>query len=499
MKVHPVEQPLKIDLGERQLFLDDVDIAEIRRLRQTLHHPKKRGAVIRPDVISNGGGVYQVRSMPFWDPEKELYRYIVVETGAPTSSCCLWESRDGLNWAPARIGDGDSFFFHTRLPDGDSFSPYALLRDGDDPDPARRYKSLRHTGRHLLPATSADLETWQQCDDTPIRSADEWNLSHDTKTGLFIGTPKIGGVYGRSVGLVTSTDFDHWTQSELMFQTDELDQELAPEQIHWYMNTPTLYSQSDYPDHWEWHNVDIYNMGVFRYESIYLGIPAFFHRFGPGKEGEGPQFAFTTFPLVCSRDLRRWSRVAERQPFMRPSYLGGGAYDTAKSQPPSNAVVRDEELWFYYNGLKYSGWSPKPDFQDLDSGAVCLAVLRRDGFLSLDAHDEEGSLVTRTLSLPQGTSRLHVNVSATGGELRVALLDPAGQPLEPFNIVEVVRRSGKGTSEHQLPRLSDPISGDQVAAEVSWDGKTDLSPMAGREVRLRFRMRKAQLYSYWFE
>ena len=97
MKVGPVEQPLIIHLGERQLFLDDVDVAEIRRLRQTLHHPQKRGAVIRPDVVSNGGGIYQVRSMPFWDPEKELYRYVVVETGAPTSSCCMWESRDGVN------------------------------------------------------------------------------------------------------------------------------------------------------------------------------------------------------------------------------------------------------------------------------------------------------------------------------------------------------------------------------------------------------------------
>ena len=497
MKAGPQEQPLKIELGERQLFLDDVDVAEIHRLRQALHQPDKKGAVIRPDVIANGGGIYQVRSTPFWDPEKELYRYVVVETGAPTSSSSLWESRDGLNWAPARIGDG--FFFHAKLPDGSSFSPYVLLRDEHDPDPARRYKSLRHIGRHLLPVTSADLESWQQCDDTPMRSADEWNLSHDTKTGFFIGTPKVGGVYGRSVGLVTSTDFEHWTQSALMFQTDELDQGLAPELIRWYMNTPTLYSQADYPGHWDWHNVDIYNMGVFRYESIYLGIPAFFHRFGPGKEGEGPQFAFTTFPLVCSRDLRNWSRVAERQPFMRPSYLGAGAYDTAKSQPPSNAVVRDDELWFYYNGLKYSGWSPKPAPQDADGGAVCLAVLRRDGFLSLDADDEEGSLVTRTLSLPQGTSRLRVNVAASGGELRTAILDPAGQPLEPFDIVEVVPRPGAGTREHRLPLLSDPIEGDEVAAAASWSGKTDLSPLAGREVRLRFRLRRAQFYSYWFE
>ena len=288
------------------------------------------------------------------------------------------------------------------------------------------------------------------------------------------------------------------TNPDALRIADELDQELAPESIQWYMNSPTLYSQSAYPTDWDWHNVDIYNMGVFRYESIYIGIPAFFHRFGPGKPGEGPQFAFTTFPLVCSRDLHHWTRVAERQPFMRPSYMGSGAFDLAKSQPPSNAIVRDGELWFYYNGLKYSGWSPKPDFQDQDGGAVCLAVLRRDGFLSLDAGNEEGTLVTHTLSLPPRTSRLFVNLVATGGELSVALLDPAGQPLDPFRAVEVVPRPGTGTRDRPLPRFSDPIGGDHLAAEVCWKGKSDISEVAGREVRLRFRLRRTQLFSYWF-
>jgi hypothetical protein len=492
------QQPVEIKLGERRLFLDDADVAEIRQLRQTLHHPAKKGAVIRPDVLQYGGGIFQVRSMPFRGPEAERFRYVVVETGAPTSSSSLWESRDGLNWFPVRIGSNDTPFFSTRLPDGGSFSPYVLLRDEHDPDPARRFKSLRHAGKHLVAVTSSDLETWQENSATPVQSADEWNLSHDRDAGLYIATPKVAGVYGRSVGLATSTDFDHWTQSELMFQTDELDQELAPESIQWYMNSPTLYSQSAYPTDWDWHNVDIYNMGVFRYESIYIGIPAFFHRFGPGKPGEGPQFAFTTFPLVCSRDLHHWTRVAERQPFMRPSYMGSGAFDLAKSQPPSNAIVRDGELWFYYNGLKYSGWSPKPDFQDQDGGAVCLAVLRRDGFLSLDAGNEEGTLVTHTLSLPPRTSRLFVNLAATGGELSVALLDPAGQPLDPFRAVEVVPRPGTGTRDRPLPRFSDPIGGDHLAAEVCWKGKSDISEVAGREVRLRFRLRRTQLFSYWF-
>ena len=492
-------QPAQPRLGERQLFLDDVDVAEIRKLRQTLHHPQKRGAVIRPDVVGRGGGTYQVRSKPFWVKEAELFRYVVVETQGETGYSTLWESRDGINWRPGKIGKKNNPILNTRLPNGQSFGPYVVLFDETDPAPSRRYKSLHHTGKHLVPVTSSDLQNWEENEETPVRSSDEWNLSHDRSAGQYIATPKVGGVYGRSVGLSTSSDFNHWSQSELMFQTDELDQELAPDMINWYMKAPTLYSQSDYPDHWDWHNVDVYNMGVFRYESTYIGIPAFFHRFGPAKEGEGPQFAFTTFPLVCSRDLHHWTRVAERQPFMLPSYRGSGAYDLAKSQPPSNAVVRDQELWFYYNGLKYSGWSPKPDFQDPDRGAVCLAVLRRDGFLSLDAGTEPGILITRTLTVPAGTRRLRINVNAADGELCVALVDPEGQPCDPFRVVEVVPRPGRGTRQHSLPRFSDAISGDQTAALVTWKGKADLSGVAGRHLRVRFRLRKGRLFSYWFE
>ena len=62
-----------------------------------------------------------------------------------------------------------------------------------------------------------------------------------------------------------------------------------------------------------------------------------------------------------------------------------------------------DELWFYYTGLKYrGGWTyvgkfpngkhvPRPEL-DRDVGAICLAVLRRDGFVSLDATDTEGTV-----------------------------------------------------------------------------------------------------------
>ena len=473
-------RPLQPPAGERQLFLDDEDIVEIRDLKRRMQRPEKKGTVIRPDCQSLGRDtVYQVRSAPSRDPDEELLRYVVVDTSAETRTNTCWESKDGLNWSPKAMGPDGSNIFGARLPDRET-SLYVLIRDDLEEDPARRFKSLYHTGKCLVPAASADLLTWQPFEATPFVSADEWNMSFDQAAHLYIATPKLSGVYGRSVGLATSTDFEHWSESVLTFETDELDQELAPAHIEWYMKNPTLYQEAGAHSSWNWHNVDVYNMGIFRYESLYIGIPALFHRFGPGKEGERPQYAFTFFPLLCSRDLRCWHRVGGRRPFLLPSYMGSGASDLAKSQPPSDAVVRGDELWFYYNGLKYSGWSPKPEDMDADQGAVCLAVLRRDGFVSLEAGEEEGSVTTR-LMRPQG-SRLFVNVDASGGRLRGAILDAAREPLNGFSTSQCL-----------------PIEGDRAGTEVRWEGQGDLAELRGREFRIRFDLQGASLYSYWFE
>ena len=45
--------------------------------------------------------------------------------------------------------------------------------------------------------------------------------------------------------------------------------------------------------------------------------------------------------------------------------------------------------------------------RDRDGGTVCLAVLRRDGFVSLDAGENEGSVLSQPFTLSGG--RLYAN------------------------------------------------------------------------------------------
>ena len=186
--------------------------------------------------------------------------------------------------------------------------------------------------------------------------------------------------------------------------------------------------------------------------------------------------------LWWSRDLENWSRPEDREEFITLSRTESGAYDLAVAFPPSSPVIRGDELWFYYAGDDGLGWPPKTGL-DLrredwkyyrpDRSAICLAVLRRDGFMSLDA-GAGGSVLTREFTAPG--PELFVNVEASEGELAVEVVDENGA---------VVARS-------------EPLSGDQPNAAVAWqDG--NIADHEGTAVQLRFALRDASLYSFWFE
>jgi hypothetical protein len=282
------------------------------------------------------------------------------------------------------------------------------------------------------------------------------------------------------VALATSRDFRTWTDLGLVFQADDSDQQRGKHNIEARRADKTL-EQTLYDDP-RVYNVDVYNMGVFRYEGIYIGLPAMFHSTGPVPNYPNTD-GFHLVELTCSRDLKEWSRLGDRQPFIGPSRLDSGAHDLTQILPPSAPVVRDDELWFYYTGLKwrssfnyigtYPSGEPVPiPGRDRDGGAVCLAVLRRDGFVSLDAGEHEGSVLTQPFTLPAG--KLHVNVDAHQGELRAEVCDKGGQTLAK----------------------SEAIRGDLPHVEIRWQqGK--LVDLKDQPVCLRFTLRNASLFSYW--
>ena len=175
--------------------------------------------------------------------------------------------------------------------------------------------------------------------------------------------------------------------------------------------------------------------------------------------------------LTSSRDLRTWNRLGERESFIGPSTIESGAYDLNGIMPPSNAIVKDDELWFYYNGARHR---QEPPDADPKRSAACLAVLRRDGFLSMDAGADGGTLLSQPFLRP--SPWLFANADATGGSVRVEVLDEAGSVIA----------------------ISEPIKGDQARYPVQWQ-QDDLATHVNRPVQLRFSVHDASIYSYWFD
>lgn len=123
-----------------------------------------------------------------------------------------------------------------------------------------------------------DGVTWKKLDVPGLSSSDEFNFSFDGAEKQFVATMKHSGPYGRSVFFSTCKGFRDWTKQELIFHADELDQKfgrrnMAPVFADPRWRRPSLNIPARY-------NVDVYNMGAFRYEGLYVGMPALFHNTG---------------------------------------------------------------------------------------------------------------------------------------------------------------------------------------------------------------------------
>ncbi|MEA3364870.1 MAG: hypothetical protein U9Q79_04440, partial [Candidatus Hydrogenedentes bacterium] len=173
-----------------------------------------------------------------------------------------------------------------------------------------------------------------------------------------------------------------------------------------------------------------------------------------------------------TRDGFHWYRPSH-EPFIPVSEnYGDWNWGNVQSAGGCCLVVGDT-LYFYVSGRKGVQGSP--------SSGVCatgLATLRRDGFVSMDAGDAEGMLLTRPVRF--SGKYLFVNANTKGGELRVEICDKAGAPQPGYTKDDCV-----------------PITADSTRAAIAWKSGNDLSAFAGKPVRFRFHLKKGSLYAFW--
>ena len=459
-----------IDIASaKQLFIDDLVVEEMNGVTRTLNQPVKYegNPVLRPTKPWEGRRV-DIYTTVMYDPAEGLFRMWYQGKGRGYTVCYA-TSRDGVLWDKPSLGHVDwgkdeDVVLENSTQEGPQFASPSrdnnlvlvgagcpnVIKEYRDPDPDRLYKSLffHNKYRYVSVAFSPDGERWSLYEGNPVidRAGDTHSLlGWDEAIDAYVAYPRPwmsaaeGDPHIRVIGRSVSEDFTTWTEPEVVLEPDEQD-------------PPGL---------------EFYAMPVFKQEGLYLGLPWVYHAYP--EEPLGRQGATIDVQLAHSRDGIVWHRAADRMPFIP---LGPpGSVDGGTIYPAREPVLVGDELWFYY------GSSDADHSDDSRPGNICLAKLRLDGFVSVDAGAAGGTLLTKPFRCDGG--ELLVNAEARGGAVSVAVLDEDGTHVKGYAKVDCAL-----------------FDGDSVRHRVTWRAGVSLDALAGTNIRLKFYLRSAKLYSF---
>jgi len=172
--------------------------------------------------------------------------------------------------------------------------------------------------------------------------------------------------------------------------------------------------------------------------------------------------------LTLSRDGAHIARLPERPKLIQ--YGPDGSWEDEMILASPSWVEVGDQWWIYY-----SGWDG-PHGTTERTGAIGLAKIRKEGFVSMRGPQGGVVVCTRTLRWPGGT--LLVNADARDGLLRVRVSDEDRRPIAGFDYDDC-----------------HPFHDDSVAHEVTWKDRS-LDTLRGRVVRLEFFLQDADLYAF---
>jgi len=172
---------------------------------------------------------------------------------------------------------------------------------------------------------------------------------------------------------------------------------------------------------------------------------------------------------------RDWKQAVEQAVFL-PNGQFKKDWDWGTIYPYHPPLVVGDEIRFYYTGTAARHWDSYHN-DPTDTSAIGLATLRLDGFVSVEAGQQEGTLTTKPLVFIGDA--LEINANAQGGSLAVEALDPQGKVIEGFAKSDV-----------------EPLTADKVCHLVKWKAGTDCHLLQARPIRLKFYLKNARLYSF---
>jgi hypothetical protein len=448
---------IPIDLG-RQLFVDDF-LVEETTLTRTFHAPEEHAdnPLVRPDKPWEAKGDGRATAMVFsdgvwYDPKDRLYKMWYLS--AYGGGTCYATAEDGIKWAKPELDVRRS----TSVVQSEPRDSATVWLDLEEKDPKRRYKLFRshnEAGRFGLSVYfSEDGIHWGE---RVLRTG-----SCGDRTTVFRNPFRKVWVYSLRHGWGQPRSRRYWEVTDILRgpQWERIDEPPL------WCGSDRLDSQRD-----DLKTVcELYNLDCVAYESVLLGLFSIWRgdkNIPPGRPKPNE---------VCvgfSRDGWHWHRP-ERKPFLAVSEKAGNwNWGNVQSAGGCCLVVGDR-LYFYHSGR---AGSPENGARRDATGSTGLATLRRDGFASLDAGKDGGTLTTRPVRF--AGKYLFVNADAGRGELSAEVLDERGRVIPAFARTDSV-----------------PVRADKTLQAVTWKAG-DLAKVAGTAVKFRFHLKDGRLYAFW--
>ena len=473
MSVPYLENPpdiISINRG-RQLLVDDFLVESSYNLKRVFHKPTyhKLNPILdhdKPWELNQNGDPY---AAPFsggvWFDEKDSLFKMWYSAGGGSHDqsndgliTCYAESLNGIKWIKPTVG----LFDKENVVDTTIQDCVTVWLDKNEKDDTKRFKMfinqfyepgkvnmlLKYSadGIDWSDAAAASEDLFDRCSAWYNPFADKWILSLKTKTK-----------FGRSRNYVEGNSPEPVVKTAKR-NTDE-------KVKHWFTAWP------DEPRHPDFPNVppEIYNLDAIAYESLTLG---FFSVWEGPENDVCDSLGIQKRNEVClgySRDGFHWDRP-DMSPFL-PVDQSESAWNWGNVQSTNGSpIIVGDSLYFYVSGRRNNpAWDTNM--------ATGLGVLRRDGFASLDAKENEGSITTRNLAI-EGRY-LFVNADASEGQIAAEILDEEGNVIPGYSKKKSFIVQTNGT------RL-----------KVSWK-EVDLLEALPEIVKIKFYLTNSSLYSFW--
>ncbi|MFO7976169.1 MAG: hypothetical protein R6V12_16215 [Candidatus Hydrogenedentota bacterium] len=474
-------EPLVIGT-EKQLFLDDRIIASSTNVEQVMNPPYQPPEPVliadAPWERAENAHIWNKATVRKENGKIRLWYHLLtlreetLGTGprAKGEYVAYAESEDGIHFTKPELGlheFGGTTANNIVIPNCRGVAAWV---DPHAPEEARYRTQTKGAGGRLVFHHSPDGIHWEQTQALNIGDCDTQSIAFwDETLGRYVlYTRKWVRFENKSHNYryhrrLESENLEEWDKEVAVLRADQID--LAT------YATPTGQPPVDY-----------YGACVFRYpdpRGMYIMVAhALWHWFTrESKETLGTDQLDDR--LCAGRDGKEFARLGGRRPFLRPG--PSGLWNSRHVWAAPGPIQMDNELWLYYWGsnMDHAGNIDPAAHGQIRTG-LGRAILRLDGFVSLDAGYEWGGFTTPPMVFEGDSLMLNVDTGA-GGVVFVEIQDVDGQSIEGFSRDEAL-----------------PTCGNDVAMPVIWSGDVDLGALAGKVVRLRFAMRDCKLYGFQF-